>query len=314
MKSSSEQTYVTVGELYKNWGAELGLDAAAGQKGFNRRITSFEILKPGASLSTGQKGKIRILGRPEISRLSSMSKDEEKEYAEYLTSGGPPCYVISKALTLGEAELKLFDKTKTPLFMTTSFTGKLITSLELKLKERLTPFTNAHGVFLEVFGEGLLILGESGIGKSESALDLIYRGSKLISDDVVEIRKSSSARLFGKGPRHTMHLMEIRGIGIIDIKELFGVRSVIEEREIEMVVELVPWNPEREYDRLGLEQSTIPILGLELPYLQIPVSPGRNTATIIEVAVRNEKLKQKGINTAENFRKEHKKLLEKNKK
>lgn len=314
MKSSSEDTRVTVRELYKNWGGELGLDIAAGQSGFNREITSFEIIKPGASLSTGQQGKIKILGRAELSRLNSMSKDVETEYAKYLSSGEPPCFIISKGLTVEDTVLALFKRTKTPLFITTTFTGKLITSLEQNLKENLTPFTTAHGVFLEVFGQGLLILGESGIGKSESALDLINRGSKLISDDVVEITKSSSERLFGKGPRHTMHLMEIRGIGIIDIKELFGSRYVIEEREIEMVVELVQWNPEREYDRLGLEQSTIPLLGIELPYLQIPVSPGRNTATIIEVAVRNEMLKQKGIHTAENFSKEHKKLLEKNNK
>ena len=311
MKSSSEETSVTVEELFDELGVELGLGTASGKKGFNRKITSFEVLKPRASLNTDQKGKVKVLGRAELKRLGAMSGSEERQYASYLGSGDPPCFIISKGLTVEQKVLKLFNKTKTPLFMTASLTGKLITSLEKVLKERLTPFTTAHGVLLEVFGAGLLILGESGIGKSESALDLIYRGSKLISDDVVEITKSSSGRLFGKGPRHTMHLMEIRGIGIIDIKELFGSRSVMDEREIEMVIELVQWNPEREYDRLGLEERTIPILGGELPYLQIPVSPGRNTATIIEVAVRNEKLKKKGINTAENFNSEHKKLLKK---
>ncbi|MFI5322875.1 MAG: HPr kinase/phosphorylase, partial [Thermodesulfobacteriota bacterium] len=148
---------------------------------------------------------------------------------------------------------------------------------------------------------GVLILGKSGIGKSECAIDLINRGSKLISDDIVEIRKVGASKLVGNGPERVKHLMEVRGVGIINIKDLFGTTSVMDKREIDMVIELVHWDPDTEYDRLGMETSSYNILGVKLPHLVIPVSPGRNMATIIEVAARNQLLKMSGINTAHNF-------------
>jgi HPr kinase/phosphorylase len=144
-----------------------------------------------------------------------------------------------------------------------------------------------------------LILGKSGIGKSENALDLINRGSKLISDDVVEIRKSVSGELFGNGPERIKHLMEIRGVGIINIKDLFGRASVMDTRRIDMVIELTQWDLDTEYDRLGIDKNTYNIMGVELPYLLIPVKPGRNTATIIEVAARNQLLKLRGAHSTE---------------
>ena len=161
-----------------------------------------------------------------------------------------------------------------------------------------TPFTTAHGVLIEVGGVGVLIVGESGVGKSETALDLINRGSKLISDDIVEIRKSTSSRPVGKGPGRTKHLMEIRGLGIINIKDLFGEAAVKDSREIDMVIELTEWNPDTEYDRLGFDVKTYPILDVKLPFLQIPLSPVRNTATIIEVAAKNHLLRKSGTHAA----------------
>lgn len=168
-----------------------------------------------------------------------------------------------------------------------------------------TPFTTAHGVLLDVYGVGVLIIGKSGIGKSESALDLINSGSKLIADDIVEIRKTKSSRLTGIAPERIEHLMEIRGVGIINIKDLFGKASVMDRREIEMVIELVQWNPDTEYDRLGVDVNTFSILDVELPYLQIPLTPGTNTATIIEVAARNQLLRQRGVNSAEKLSAKH---------
>ena len=312
MKSSSDTLEVPVSELYSRWGKELRLEIITGQKGLARKITSDEVLKPGKVSFDPQisdKGKVRILGRTELKRFYSMSAEEKKEFADPLSSGQIPCFILSKGLIPEPSLKKACQKTNTPFFITGHFTGKLITTLESILRERLTPFTTAHGVLLDVFGIGVLILGESGIGKSESALDLINRGSKLISDDVVEIRKSTSSKLSGKGPERTKHLMEIRGVGIINIKDLFGKASVMDKREIDMVIELVQWNPDTEYDRLGLDVRTSSILDVELPYLQIPLSPGRNTATIIEIAARNRLLKQSGIHSAEKFRAEHSKLL-----
>ncbi len=312
MKNLSNAPQIQVSELYSTWGKELHLNLIAGQKGCSKKITSHEILKPGnisIDSKTAKNGKVQILGRVELKHFHTMSAGEKREFTDSLLSDHIPCFILSKGLVAEAPLVKICQKTKTPLFSTGLFTGKLITNLESLLRKRLTPFTTAHGVLLDVYGVGVLILGESGIGKSESALDLINRGSKLISDDIVEIRKSTPSRLSGKGPERTMHLMEIRGVGIINIKDLFGNASVMDKREIDMVIELVQWNPDKEYDRLGLDVKTFPILNVDLPYLQIPVSPGRNTATIIEVAARNQSLKLSGIHSAEKFRARHSKLL-----
>lgn len=162
------------------------------------------------------------------------------------------------------------------------------------LQDNKASFTTIHGVLLDIRGLGVLILGKSGIGKSENALDLINRGSKLISDDVVEIQKSAASGLTGTGPERIKHLMEIRGVGIINIMDIFGSASVMDSRTINMVIELVQWDSNTEYDRLGIDEKKYKLLGEELPYLLIPVRPGRNTATIIEVAVRNQILKSSG--------------------
>jgi HPr kinase/phosphorylase len=317
MKSLGDTLEIPVSELYNTWGKDLRLKILTGLKGFSRKITSYEILKPGKAsidiLSIEKKGKVQILGNGELKRFYAMSAGEKKEFTHSLSSGQPPCLIISKGLVPEASLKKACQKSKTPLFTTGHFAGRLLTTLESLLRERLTPFTTAHGVLLDVYGIGVLILGKSGIGKSESALDLISRGSKLISDDIVEIRKSKSLRLTGKVPERIKHLMEIRGVGIINIKELFGKESVMDRREIDMVIELVQWNPDTEYDRLGLDVNTFSILDVGLPYLQIPLSPGRNTATIIEVAARNQLLKQRGVHSAETFSAKHRELLSNNK-
>ena len=315
MKSFEEVKELQVDELYSAWGKELRIEIITGRRGLTRKITSDKIRKPRMvpidSEVKLEKGTVQILGRAEMSRYSALSAPGKWKFTDDLVSEQIPCLILSKGLNPEEALKKACQKSKTPLFITGHYTGKLISPLEGLLKERLTPFATAHGVLLDVYGVGVLILGKSGIGKSECALDLINRGSKLISDDIVEIKKSVSSRLFGNGPKRIEHLMEIRGVGIINIKDLFGTPSVMDRREIEMVIELVQWSPDTEYDRLGLYVKTYPILGVELPYLQIPVSPGRNTATIIEVAARNQSLKLSGVHSAENFRTRHNDMLSK---
>ncbi|MEQ9620174.1 MAG: HPr(Ser) kinase/phosphatase [Deltaproteobacteria bacterium] len=294
-----------VGELFKTWEQELQLKIIAGRKGLSREIKSDRIQKPGLRLLDPDlkldNGTIQILGKTEISYFVKLKDEEKIKVTTSLSTQDVPCFIVSKELNPDDKFIASCNKRKMPLFTTELYTGKLISLLQEILEERLAPFATAHGALMDIHRLGVLILGKSGIGKSECALDLINRGSKLISDDIVEIRKVGSSNLVGSGPERTKHLMEIRGVGIINIKDLFGTTSVMDKREIDMVIELVHWDPEAEYDRLGLDDSNYKVLGVELPYLVIPVSPGRNTATIIEVAARNQLLKLSGVHSARKF-------------
>jgi HPr kinase/phosphorylase len=188
-----------------------------------------------------------------------------------------------------------------PLLVTNHQSSTFISLVTKFLEERLLPTTNVHGVLMDVLGVGILIFGKSGIGKSECALDLVIRGHRLVADDVVFIKKKVPAALVGHGGVHIQHLMEIRGLGIINIKDMFGVSSIREKKIVDMVLELVEWDPAEEYDRLGLDDNVHTILGVDLPYTIIPVRPGRNLSSIIEVAARNFLLKGMGYHSAREF-------------
>ena len=298
MQNSNTENPLRVEELLKSWGEELEIEILTGEKGLERMISSDRIQKPGLKLLDSDlkldKGTVQILGKTEIAYFDRLKPAEKKGVTGSLMSQDVPCFIVTRDLTPDKKLLEACEKNRVPLFSTKLYTGKLISMLQEMLEIRLAPFATAHGVLMDIHRLGVLLLGKSGIGKSECALDLILRGSKLISDDIVEIRKVGPTRLVGNGPERIKHLMEIRGVGIINIKDLFGTTSVMEKREIDMVIELVQWNPDTEYDRLGIETGTYNILGIDLPHLVIPVSPGRNTATIIEVAARNQLLKQSG--------------------
>lgn len=305
MRNSENVTSLQVEELLRTWGNELQIELIAGRKGLSRTIYSDRIQKPGLKLLDPdlklEEGTIQILGKTEIAYFERLKGGEKESVTESLSFQNVPCFIISKELEPDEALKTACNKREIPLFTTKLYTGKLITLLQEILEVRLAPFATVHGVLMDIHRLGVLILGKSGIGKSECALDLINRGSKLISDDVVEIRKVGISRLVGNGPERIKHLMEVRGVGIINIKDLFGTTSVMDKREIDIVIELVHWDPGAEYDRLGTEVSDYTILGVGLPHLVIPVSPGRNTATIIEVAARNQLLKMSGVQTSRNF-------------
>ncbi len=298
MQNSDKANTLRVEELLKSWGEKLEIEILAGEKGLERTISSDRIQKPGLKLLDPDlkldKGTVQILGKTEIAYFDRLTAAEKKGVTVSLMSQDVPGFIVTRDLTPDKKLLEACEKHRIPLFSTKLYTGKLISMLQEILEVRLAPFATAHGVLMDIHRLGVLLLGKSGIGKSECALDLILRGSKLISDDIVEIRKVGPTRLVGNGPERIKHLMEIRGVGIINIKDLFGTTSVMEKREIDMVIELVQWNPDTEYDRLGIETGTYNILGIDLPHLVIPVSPGRNTATIIEVAARNQLLKQSG--------------------
>jgi len=305
MKSIKLGTSLDVRELYSTWGGELEIKIIAGEDGLRREIRSNRVQKPGLRMIEPkiqlEEGKIQILGRTEISYINKSLPVEQIRITEILSSQDLPCIIISKGLTPPELLIKASHKNKMPLFITELHTGRLISTLNGILEERLAPFVSVHGVLIDIHGLGILILGKSGIGKSECALDLIIRGSKLVADDVVEIRKVGTSKLVGSGPEVIRHLMEIRGVGIINIKDLFGTASVMDRREIDMVIELAHWDPDTDYDRLGIDQKSYTVMEVDLPYLVLPVSSGRNMATIIEVAVRNQLLKSTGVYGAEKF-------------
>ena len=297
MQRSNANTAFKVQELYNSWRKDLGLNLVAGKKGLNRNIKLDRVQKPGLRMIESniqlEDGKIQIFGRTELNFFDRLPPVKQKKIADVLAEKDIPCYIISKGLNPPDLLKRTFQKRNVPLFVTDLYTGRLISTLNYILEERLAPFITKHGVLIDIHSLGVLILGKSGIGKSECALDLILRGSKLIADDIVEIRKIGISKLMGSGPGNIRHLMEIRGIGIVNIKNLFGTTSVMDKREIDMVIEMSQWNPEENYDRLGLDQRSYKVMDVEVPYLVIPVSPGRNTSTVVDVAVRNQLIKKR---------------------
>ncbi len=296
MQKSNADTLFRVRELYKSWGDELGLNLVVGKKGLNRSIKLDRVQKPGLRMIESdiqlEDGKIQIFGRTELNFFDSLTPAKQKRIADILADKDIPCYIISKGLIPPSALKRAFEERNVPLFVTNLYTGRLISTINYLLEERLAPFVTKHGVLMDIHSLGVLILGKSGIGKSECALDLILKGSKLVADDIVEIRKIGASKLLGSGPGNIKHLMEIRGIGIVNIKDLFGTTSVMDKREIDMVIEKSQWNPEEDYDRLGLDQRSYKVMDVDVPYLVIPVSPGRNTSTVVDVAVRNQLIKK----------------------
>ncbi len=300
--SQKNKISITVDHLFDNYSNRLELKCLTNTANLTNVITSIRVQKPGLRIIENnielEHGKIQILGKTEINYINKLDNKDSSRILKELTSQNVPCFILSKGIKPKKDFIDFFKKSKIPLFMTKVTTGKLISDINEILAEKLAPMETFHGVLMDIHRLGVLILGKSGVGKSESALDLIPKGSKFIADDIVEIRRISNTKLIGSGPANIKYLMEIRGIGIVNIKDLFGTTSVMDSREIEMVIELEQWDQNNEYERLGLETKSYDILDLPLPYVIIPVSPGRNIATIIEVAVRNQILKNSGINSA----------------
>jgi HPr kinase/phosphorylase len=211
------------------------------------------------------------------------------------------CLVVTKGLTPSAELVAAAEEGGVPLLQTSHLSSTFIESVQAYLEDILAPSTSMHGVLLDVFGVGILLLGKSGIGKSEIALDLVMRGHRLVADDIVDVKRKSPDSVYGTGSEIIKHHMEIRGLGIINIKDLFGVASIRERKKIEIVLELVEWDPHVEYDRLGVEEKKFRILDVEIPMLIVPVRPGRNMTTIVEVAARNHLLKLQGHHSAREF-------------
>ena len=290
----------------------LELTLMAGRNGLKKKITHSQVQKMGLAL-TGfiqfiNPERLQIIGNTEMAYFKTLTPEMQEKVIHQICSLPLSCLVISRGLEIPVLLLREADEKEIPVFRTNLRSLDFIERVTKFLEEKLSSTSSLHGVLLDVYGVGLLILGKSGIGKSECALDLILRGHRLVADDMVHLQKRSPSSVIGSGFEVIQHHMEIRGLGIINIRSLFGVEAIREKKKIELVLELMEWDTHREYDRLGFEEEKFSILGVELPMLRIPVTPARNLTTIIEVAVRNHLLKVMGYDSALEF---EKKLLRK---
>ncbi len=242
--------------------------------------------------------RIQIIGNVEYSYLKSLSESERFEQYTQLFSSNIPCLVFCRDLEPEQKVLELAAKFNIPVLKSKDATSAFMAEVIRWLNVQLAPCIVIHGVLVDVYGEGVLITGESGIGKSEAALELIKRGHRLVTDDAVEIRKVSDETLIGTAPGVTKYFIELRGIGIIDVKTLFGVESIKETQQIDMVIKLEDWNKDKEYDRLGLEEEYTEYLGNKVVCHSLPIRPGRNLAVIVEAAAVNHRQKKMGYNAA----------------
>lgn len=269
----------------------------------NKKVTQTDVNRPALQLSGFfdyfDSTRIQVIGFVETTYMEGMEEEQRVKRLDQLLSHDIPCIVFARDYEPDEVFIELARKNDTPLLGTTRATSSFMAELIRWLNVKLAPVISVHGVLVDVFGEGLLITGESGIGKSEAALELIKRGHRLVSDDAVEIRKVSDETLVGSAPDITKHFIELRGIGIVDVKTLFGVSSVKETIEINLVIKLEDWDKEKTYDRLGLEEEYTEYLGNKVVCQNIPIRPGRNLAIICESAAVNHRQKTMGYNAAQ---------------
>ncbi|HEY2899196.1 MAG TPA: HPr(Ser) kinase/phosphatase [Polyangia bacterium] len=283
----------------------LRLVLLAGESGLGRPITIHRIQKPGLALAGFVRQvhpeRVQVLGSTEISYLQTLSDDDARRAVEGFVGLNPACVVVTKGLDVPAVLMDVADRAGVPLLRTPVVSSVAIDAIQKHLELQLAPTASIHAVLLDVLGVGVLLLGKSGIGKSEAALDLIMRGHRLVADDLVEVRRTSGDVLVGWASELIKHHMEVRGLGIINIKDMFGVAAVRDEKRIELVLELMKWDQTESHDRLGLDEMVYPILEVPVPLLRIPVSPGRNVSSLIEVAARNRLLQVRGHHSAREF-------------
>lgn len=296
---------LSIQELLSEKEAGLDLELLAGEAGLGHLVQVPRIQKPGLALAgyttNLHPDRIQVLGSTELTYLESLPVEKAALNLRQLCALDISCFIITKGQTPPAILIRETERQGIPLLRTHHQSSTFISLITNFLEERLLPSTTVHGVLVDVLGVGVLLLGKSGVGKSECALDLVLRGHRLVADDIVKVRMKLPAVLFGEGMDLLHYHMEIRGLGIINIKHLFGVAAIRERKKIDLAVELVEWEDGREYDRLGLVEQQYPLLGLQVPLLRIPVRPGRNMTSIVEVAARNQLLKEMGYHSALEF-------------
>ena len=300
-----------VEHFYEQHGKSLGLNLMAGRNGLFHRIKKAEVHRPGLSLTGYLKGfvfsRILVVGKQEIKYIKELDAKTRKERLSAILTPATPAVIASFGFKLPKEIIALCEEKEIPLFQANIAATSLVSKISFLLQEEFCPNLTLHGTLVEVFGVGLLIQGESSVGKSEAALGLIERGHRLISDDVVRVKKKEGSYLVGSGPELTRHLMEIRGIGIINVAHLYGAVCVRPDKGIDVLVKLERWNEQHFYDRIGLDEKHIEVLGINVPQHILPVKPGRDVVLLLETIALNHRLKDMGYNSAKEF---NTKLLE----
>lgn len=304
--------FVTVGELV----SKIRLKPIHGKEYLDRPITTSEISRPGLEL-TGYFNfypaeRIQLFGRTEKSFSDKMIPEERLMIMRRLCDEQTPCIIISRKLDPSEELIQAAEEAKIPILQASSRTTHVSSSVTNYLESRLAERMSMHGVLVDVYGIGLLITGESGVGKSETALELIQKGHRLVADDRVELYQHDELTLVGEAPEILANLIEIRGIGIIDVMTLFGAGAILESKQVDLLVHLENWSPDKKYERLGGPEELVDIMGVSIPKIRIPVKTGRNVSIILEVASMNFRAKNMGFDASETFQRNLDKLIAKN--
>ena len=271
-------------------------------------IDCSRVNRPGLQISAGffdyfEPERIQIIGLMENQYLTTLEASERTARLDAFFASKPAGVIFTSSLAVSDELIEIAEKYGVPLLRTAERTSEFMAALIAYLNVELGPRITRHGVLVEVYGEGILLLGDSGVGKSETAIELVKRGHRLIADDAVEIKRVSATTLVGRAPEIIRHYVELRGIGIVDVRRLFGMGAVKETEKIDLVINLETWQDGKMYDRLGLDEQKTNILGIDVPSIVLPVCPGRNLSVVIEVAAMNNRQKRMGYNTAEEFNK-----------
>mgnify|MGYP001178514074 CR=1 FL=1 len=306
---------LTVEELLDRRGAFLDLRLLAGRSGLGRLITAPRVQKQGLVLvgvvEAVRSGRLQILGQTEIDYINALDADGLAKACVCLARSEAAALVITNGLACPKPLADACEEMAMPVLGSQQPSSEAINAVQERVSEALAPRTSIHGVLVDILGQGVLLLGKSGIGKSECALSLLVRGHRLIADDVVELLQDGTA-VVGRGAEMMRHLLEIRGLGIVDVKELYGVGAVRDIKRVDMVVELAAWREGMQVDRLGLDEQYYTLLSVQLPYVMIPVRPGRDLATMIEVAARNQLLRAGQIHSSHDFSQRLSRQVERN--
>jgi HPr kinase/phosphorylase len=290
-----------VEEFIEKTRENLKLQLVAGESGVNRVVAVSDVNRPGLALAGYLDffafDRVQVMGLTEVNYMKQLDPDELVDRLTRIFKYEIPCFIFSRGLVPPEKFMELAEEASVPVLRSLLSTTKVISKIIVFLDDQFAPETNLHGVLVDVYGVGVIIMGRAGVGKSECALELVERGHRLVADDVIFARRRGDRFLYGEGSSLLRHHMEIRGLGIFDVKNIFGVGAVRNTKRLSMIVELEDWDPEKEYNRTGIREDSYTILEVKLPKITLPVRPGRNIAIIVEVAALNHRLVEMGFDS-----------------
>ncbi len=302
----------TISDIQRDLTKELHLRLVAGTEGLKREIIRKNVHRPGLALSGFLEGfpfeRVQVVGDEEMMYLRSLDKKQRTEKLNKLFSYNIPCVIAATGFRILPELREISIQCSIPLFVTKRAASEVTFIISNYLEDRFAPEENLHGTLVDVYGTGLLFIGRAGIGKSEIAVDLVERGHRLVADDVVIIKRKAAGVLMGSGPEMLKHLIEIRGVGVLNVRQMFGVRAIRLQKRVETIVELKDWKEDEDYERLGLNEKFTEYLGVKIPLIKLPIYPGKNITVIAEAIALNQHLKVYGINAAKDL---HKMLLAK---